>query len=794
MLGNNRMAINISIDETFKKSFGYPSLYEIANDKAILYIINNWKEIESQINKDWDIDYKPKAVLTKYYNNYKKDKLINIKYKKSENYESKIGRFFCNSGIGIQSLPREIRHTICKGLYIDLDFVNCHPSILIQLCEFYNIECPNLKFYVNNRNEVLIYICDGVGCDKARAKKIFLCALNGNKTNYSNVKNWKSTLLEFNNIHEQLANKPEFNFLLEEVKKVHIDDNINARVVNRILCYIENECLKVLFKILDEYKCFNYELEDKIYKVCALCFDGLQSLDNKNNRALFTQEFFKMLSTSIKNKVGFYLDIAIKEFDEVLSLPDNFEKMNNNENIINDDFEAMKYIVKIYGDNYIICNGIHYIKNGYFWTNDKFIIEKNLNNNIYDCNMKIRCGDNTRGYSGFASHLNKCRKLILSNGFKVDDNFISSNLKKSLYYLPYRNCVYCFKDGKTYNYDELPDINFTSYINRDFPKFNENDYEELLEKVLNPIYPNEEERNFNAHCKARALAGCYKDKYWYAFTGERNSGKGCETQLLRSAFKSFVLPFDAKCLINNKFGNATSETALAWVVDKANARIIISNEIDENAVLNGSFIKLLASGGDEIEARKLFSNLQILEPQFTMFLCCNSLPKPAEKGKDCLQTLINFEYKSVFVNKEEYEKNKDVCSYYKLADNNIKSDLLTQDRIIDAYSWYIFKNFNIERQQIPQIILEDMSLTRDEDDEETLQQYIQNNYSNSDNNKDCLSVQFIFDDITAIDKFSNLTKDYVSKVFKKMNIGVYNEKIPVDGKRVRGYRGILKKN
>ena len=58
----------IVVDETFKKSFGYPNLYEICNDKALLYIINNWKQLEKQINKDWDIDYKPKTIMTKYLN------------------------------------------------------------------------------------------------------------------------------------------------------------------------------------------------------------------------------------------------------------------------------------------------------------------------------------------------------------------------------------------------------------------------------------------------------------------------------------------------------------------------------------------------------------------------------------------------------------------------------------------------------------------------------------------------------------------------------------------------------
>jgi hypothetical protein len=68
----------------------------------------------------------------------------------------------------------------------------------------------------------------------------------------------------------------------------------------------------------------------------------------------------------------------------------------------------------------------------------------------------------------------------------------------------------------------------------------------------------------------------------------------------------FVLEFNIKCLIHNKFGNPEASKGLSWVVDKKDARIIISNEIDgdDETKLNGAFIKSLASGGDVMEGRK----------------------------------------------------------------------------------------------------------------------------------------------------------------------------------------------
>lgn len=791
MLKYNNMK-KIVFDESFKKSFGYSSLYEIHNDTVMTYLINNWKQIEKQIDKDWDIDYKPKTIMTKYLKTYKKDNIINIKYKKSNNYDIKIGRFFCNDAIGIQSLPRVIRHTICKGLYIDLDFKNCHPTILRCLCQYHNIECKYLDIYVNNRDDILDDICSSINVNKNIAKNIYLKALNGNKTQYD-IKNWFSILEEFKKIHYEICKKNEYQDLYEEVKSVY-NENIEAKLVNRILCYYENECLKILFKILDNHKCFNYYKGDNIYKVCSLIFDGLQVLDNKENKKLLTTDFLKNISNEIYEKTSIYLDIIIKEFDECLTLPDNFEELNKNDNVVYDDVDAKNFVVKIYGYKYILCNNIRYVKDGYIWTSQKDEIERIIINDIISCNLELCIKEDLKiRYSGFSNHINKCKSLILNTGFKIDNNFISNNLNKSLYYLPFKDCIYSFKDKKTYNYDEL-DICFTLFIDRDFPhQFIQEDYDELLNRVINPIYPDEEERKFNAHIKARALAGCYTDKKWYVFEGARNSGKGVETTLLRNAFKCYVSMFDAKCLINNKFGNALSETALSWVIDKKECRIIISNEIngDDKTELNGAFIKTLASGGDEMEARKLYSNNVIFTPQFTMFLCCNKLYKPTDTSKDCLENMISFDYKTKFIDEEDKNKKefKDV-EYYKIKDDSIK-ELIKEDRIIDAYIWYIIKEFDITRRKPPLSIILNKNIGN-EDKKMTLEEYILDNYKTTDNNKDRLHTETITNDVNSNDNFKHITSVEIGRLMNRLKLGIYNDKTNIDGKRKGGFTNIIK--
>jgi hypothetical protein len=55
--------------------------------------------------------------------------------------------------------------------------------------------------------------------------------------------------------------------------------------------------------------------------------------------------------------------------------------------------------------------------------------------------------------------------------------------------------------------------------------------------------------------------------------------------------------------------------------------MIISNEFDgdDEAKLNGAFVKSLASGGDAMAGRKLYENTISFIPQITMLLCYNIL-------------------------------------------------------------------------------------------------------------------------------------------------------------------------
>ena len=448
----------------------------------------------------------------------------------------------------------------------------------------------------------------------------------------------------------------------------------------------------------------------------------------------------------------------------------------------NDDIGACEIVVNHYRDVLIICKGVLYVNDDDIWVNNEREVDKLLIDMIGKLDIMFYGADGKRKYyyNKSIKHIKDCIVCIKANKAIINDKFYDNMMKNNKYFLPFNDGIYSFKDKKLFQYSDLPNVHFTYKIKRNFPKFVQKDYDDLINKVIAPIYPNEDERLYNAHIKARALAGCFEDKKWYGYSGSRNSGKGTETGILRSAFGDFVLEFNAKCLIFNKFGNPEPAKALSWVVDKKDARIIISNEIDgdENTKLNGAFIKSLASGGDAMEGRKLYENTISFIPQFTMILCYNRFYEVVPN--DATENLEQFEYKSKFVSTDELVNG---VPFLKLKDDTIK-DFIKEDRIIDAYTLYILNAFTNPRMKTPENIKNSTEINNGEK-EMSVETFIINNFINTDDKKDKLHT----DDINSILN-ENGYKVEAGKLMNRIGIGKYNRMCSINKIRKVGYEYI----
>ena len=496
----------------------------------------------------------------------------------------------------------------------------------------------------------------------------------------------------------------------------------------------------------------------------------------------------KVLDTNISRFDG--KGYGIKYLLECLKVDNEeyYRQITKKDNIIdgaNDDIGASKIVVDYYQELLVICKGTLYVKYNDIWIYNQAQVNNLLIDMIGKLDIKFLGADGKRQYKYNTSikHIKDCITCIKANQTIINDKFYDEMIKNNKFYLPFNDCIYSFVEKKTYSYKELSNIHFSYKINRNFPKFIKKDFDDLMNRVIIPIYPDEEERDYNAHIKARALAGCYHDKRWYGYGGSRNSGKGTETKLMRCAFEDFVLEFNAKCLIFNKYVNVEPAKALSWVVDKKDARIIISNEIDadKDTILNGAFIKSLASGGDGMEGRRLYENTQSFVPQFTMFLCYNKFYgiEPA----DAKENLEQFEYKSKFVSQEELLPN---IPFLKLKDENIK-DFIQEERIIDAYTLYILNAFTNPRMKTPECIKNSTELNNEEK-QMTDEQFVMHKFITTNDDKDRLHTETIKEILN--DNGFKISVVETGRLINRVGLGKYDNQLSVNKVRKGGFKFI----
>ena len=753
----------------FKKAFGRNDLTEISNIAELKKIVKNWDNLQDKIEiEDDDEKYNPLLICKKYLAGYKNG-LFTTKYSKSGKYPTKLGRWFCKNGVGIQSLPRVIRHTICKGLWIDLDFKSCHPVILSQLCKQHNINCEHLDLYINNREELLQKWAKQYGNSKEDMKKAFLKALNGNKSNFKKISQWCLYIDEFQKIHETIAKLPENGNILKEVQELETK-NINAKVCNRVLCNIENECLEVLYQNLESRKLLNYTQGDLIYKVCSLIFDGLQIPDNENTRQFIADGGLNAISIIIENTTGYKLDIAVKEFDECIDLSeyDDVEDTDNENHDeisnINDDVDACDIIIRKYGHMMVNCNNMIYVKKDNIWTSNEKIVSSTIYNWIVNTPMKLKVSEKKKiMYNRDKVCIKKCLDVVMNTAF-VNDNstFLNDNLVKSKDYLPFKNGIYSMKDKKLYSYDEI-DIQFTQQIDRDFPEQNDDKMKELMKRVIEPIFPNEEERKYFFFVLSRALAGRYEDKKWFINKGSRNSGKGVITKMLQNSFQKFVGTFNSGAFVVKQFQNADDAKNLSWVCGKRDCRLIISNEVKEKTVLDGVLIKSLSSGGDTVLARTNHKDEFEFVPQFMMIFMLNDIKgiEPADALENCEQ----FYCKSKFVKKEDLIEGQ---PFLKLRDEKVKEFIETAGAI-DAFTLFVLNHFQ-EQLQVPESVkLSTQAMS--EDIPLTLEQTVLKYFRTSQNNEDRLFTEDIIKHIEESGYDGVVYTKELSSIFQKCAIG-----------------------
>jgi hypothetical protein len=215
-------------------------------------------------------------------------------------------------------MSRRIRQTISNNMYYDLDMVNCHPTIFLNLVQEVDPEFPENKIlerYVNQRDSVLeeAYQANHALISKSNIKTWFLKILNGGEGIEDLVQN--PFMLEYMNAIPKLQKKV-FDSFKEEERYKHLMEYI---------------CKKGKFSEHEKMVSFNahvlYDYEDRLrqamvkslkeqgFDTSVMCYDGVMMYSSLCKTTISALNHDK-ISTAMNELVGFSVEVAFKSMIE----------------------------------------------------------------------------------------------------------------------------------------------------------------------------------------------------------------------------------------------------------------------------------------------------------------------------------------------------------------------------------------------------------------------------------------------------------------------------------------------
>ena len=782
---------------------------EIFDIKKAQYIIekyddikHNFREESEQRLKNMNID--PLTLFKKYVAKSKKGskkgtKKVNVSYKQNNN----IGRYFACGSLSLQTLPREIRHTIANDYYYDIDISNCHPVLICQYAKSKSLKCKYIQLYIDNRDTLFEELSNEFKCAKDKIKNGFLCILNGAKSFLkmnddkmpSFVKKYKK---EVTNIQQYIfENEPEYKKLgIANAKKKQEQNNYNCSnelgsTMNIMLCDIENRILQCMVSYLDE---------KELVKSClTLVFDGFM-IPKDNVKNINMDELLKELEQEVLTELGYEIKLVVKPMNNVISIPDDYkEESQETMNIIKNDGEAADKVLSLLDNCIYNCNNTVYFKNNNVWIDNKKTIDNLLKNIIMEqsfvkhikatkedikegCTTIIilgveYCEHKFEYYSSDTKGANNILSALVSK-IPINNKLLDTVLKSSKNKIFFNNGYYNFIQRKFIN--NFDGVETLIKIDRDFEECNTEQQQKIKMLIFKPVF--DEDTDEALLLFSRAMAGHVEDKLWSIMLGSRDSGKGIIQDSLWSAFGDYVGGFNADSLMFEKNGGDAAKK-LSWAYHFDKKRLAFSNEmkVDNTIKLDGNLIKKLCSGGDKIIVRQNNVDEKTCNPQTTVVFCCNDIPKI--EPNDVYEKLIPFSLKSKFVEEEITPELLKENPYYKKSDENLRTKVNNEEWIINGVTNLIINSYNEKKVKLNDNMKDQLEAFKSGDD---VFDKLNASFEITRNEKDRLDNNVMKEFL----KISELNISFPKVVNLYMSKGINNKVCKIDGVSKRAFIGL----
>jgi hypothetical protein len=640
------------------------------------------------------------------------------RYTLQTNFENG-GRLFC--GNSIQGLPKHIRGFLCNGIMSDIDMVNAHPTILLYLCNLHSIHAPNLEYYIQHREEILIQFDD-----REKAKTLFLKAVNDDKLNRKESNQFfRDFDKEMKYIQTALCNLPEYGEIVNNVPVSKLY-NFYGSAINRILCVYENRILQQVLSIL------NY----KSIEPAVLMFDGIMVYGDFYNNVLLLRDIEHYVEQQFN---GLNMRFVYKPHSNDIQLPENFtledvEEEDENLVIACNDLEASNIIFERIKSRFRYFQGTLYFRDDcYCWSYDNSMIKSFLN--MYVLNSGIY-RLNKDGDTEFYVQNRRCCMNVSNIVYDTilyrcnDNNWFNHALPTSKGKLLFNNGYYdiyskefIHKESDTFQ-QTINDIIFFEKINYDYTPVEEYMKEDVRQRFFYQQL-GKEQGDYLISLYSSGLAGDTPKSIVFNI-GFGNTGKSIQNLAISNACDGYYGDYNAINLAYKR--NQDEAQSLRWVLLLRTKRIICSNEVQSGAELDGNVIKKLSNGGyDRITARLHGGNETSFNINFLPVVSCNDIGSITPPDDALNNRLKCFSWNKIYVDEpsNEYELRKDPNIEHEIYTLQFKQTLI--NIFIDGYQNEIQGEpmevieskrnwFNVKRNGIIEDFIAEFEITNDEDD------------------------------------------------------------------------------
>lgn len=774
--------------------------YEKINITKLKYIIDNATKYQDIINEqERDMrrykNYDAFAVFQKLVHNCvvlpdvegTEFAYVKVKYRKGEN-SNNIGRWYCDKSIGLQSLSVSVRHTICEGIWTDIDQVNSHPTIFKSFMDKYGFESKLLDLCLNDRENFL----KSVGGKRELAKTQVIAVINGAK--YPNNKILHQLHLEIQPCIDFVINLPEYSGILEYVSKTY-KDNISGKSISRVLQVIENDLLE----------CYIEWANNKGFienNQIVLIFDGFQLLSKYN----ITDDMLNECADYAKEQTGYYIPLKVKPFDNPLILPEDYNlQIDTITSLINKYSVGLVDFVKKNSKLILNClnsDGSHYeiaktcsilFKDSIYYDDDcdrwfysdinniwkeckRGLVLKSLLQSVFKESFpiysKLYCTD-LENYEQ-AEIARKCRKIYVQ---LQNSSFVSSILKhdefyiKTKFYSDYldsKNNLFAFKD-KVFDFhtNTIRLIKQNDYIMTNtgykYPEYIQEEDSQFLQNYFETLFPNEDTRNYVLDSSCIALNANRQEQFFNIHTGNGSNSKTTFNNLFESAVGEYACEISPETFTKpKKSANDTGELYKA-----KGKRVIFTNEpeSDQDKLQTALLKRIADESGRKIIARALYQDPIEFPITFILNFFCNNKPELSSVDGGIARRLRIIDWRVKFVDNPDpdniYQKpcNPDVMK--KMRTEGVKMAFIRM--LIDRWTDRVSKFKLIP---VPKEIVD--ASNDYVDDSNPVLGFITDNYDITNNENDKVSSSAIFTEFS----YSCRDNKISSKRFKDDILGI----------------------